>query len=312
MTLKQKIENLVSELIKLNATDIHFQPLETETKIYYRQSGKLFEYSTMSLNEYIHLINYIKYASNLNISEIKKPQDGTIELELKDQSINIRISTIPLLKNESLVLRIIPAKIEYQAKDLVWEVEKYQKIKKIIQKSLGLFIFTGPTGSGKTTFMYHVLKDLVITKQAKVITIENPIEINSEYFVQMQINDQQLNYDVALKSVLRQDPDIIMIGEIRDLSTAQAVMRAALTGHTIITTMHTKNKFGVVERFRDFGFSDSEIGSVLSGVCNQRLININDKSKIYIDYIDLGTNSCEWGENESSIEAEISLFKQRY
>ncbi len=312
MTLKEQFMTIVTIGIEREVTDIHFQPFDLQTKIYYRQYGILHEYEEITTKNYLQLVNYIKYISNLNISQNMEPQDGTIELEIEHNKINIRISTIPLLKNESLVLRIIPSTINKRAEELTWQTNIYEEIKTQITNDLGLFVFTGPTGSGKTTLMYQILKDLVDLKQYKVITIENPIEIRCEQFVQMQINEEKkINYDVALKSILRQDPDIIMIGEIRDEKTARAVMRAALTGHTILTTMHTKNKYGVIERLIDFGFNQSEVNSVLSGICNQRLLHINGHSKIFVDYINVATSSERWQENETNIKEQIKSFEQR-
>lgn len=311
MRLKEQIEAIVFELYNLQASDIHFQPYDEITKIFYRKWGILYEFQEISTADYLRIISYIKYMGNLNIGQKNEPQDGTIEMEIEDLKINIRVSTIPLIKNESLVLRIINGEIARKTEELTWNSECYHEIVKLINSKVGLFIFTGPTGSGKTTLMYHILKELVEKKNLKVITIENPIEIRSKLFVQMQINEQKnINYELALKSVLRQDPDIIMIGEIRDLQTAKAVMRAALTGHTIITTMHTKNKFGVIERFRDFGFSDSEINSVLIGICNQRLVTIK-YPKILIDYIDLSLADRKWGEHEKAMGLQIKELKQR-
>lgn len=313
MSLKIQIEEIVRDLYEIDATDIHFQPFEQQTKVYYRKSGQLFEYSTLKTEEYLRLINYIKYRSNLNISQSQKPQDGAIEFVIDQQKVNVRVSTVPLIEYESLVLRIIPGTIKRHLMDLTWNVETYNAIKQLVTHNVGLFVFTGPTGSGKTTVMYHILKHLATEQQFKVITIENPIEIRNELFVQMQINEHKnINYEMALKSVLRQDPDVIMIGEVRDYLTAKAVMSAALTGHTIITTMHTKNKYGVIERFRDFGFNDSEIYSVLIGICNQRLLKFETETKVFIDFIDLYQYNGKWGGDEQEITTKISVFKQRY
>ncbi len=175
-------------------------------------------------------------------------------------------------------------------------------------------MFTGPTGSGKTTLMYSILEKLSNLNQQKVVTIENPIEIKSDKFIQIQINESRnLTYDVAIKAVLRQDPDIIMIGEIRDLVTAKAVMRAALTGHRVITTMHTKDKSGVVDRLLDFGFLQSEIEAVIIGVSNQRIVQINDTTKIFVDH-EILTNKKGWEalkQDEKSIIEKIEYFKER-
>ncbi len=314
MNISQKFQKIISDLHNYNASDIHFQPFNNETKILYRMEGNLYDYETIETKYYLRLLNYVKYICNLDVSQTNKPQDGSLELKVNKLKVNIRISTIPLIKFESLVIRLIPSDISKSDNELIWQEEMYQQIVQNINLKPGLTIFTGPTGSGKTTLMYHVLRELANLYNKKIITIENPIEVNNDMFVQMQINEQKnLTYEIALKSVLRQDPDIIMIGEIRDEDVAKIVMRAALTGHSIITTMHTKNKYGVIERFLDFGFNESEIFSVLNSISNQRLVTHLNETKIFLDYLSIENRSQikEIEYEKSTIEAEIEHFKCR-
>lgn len=306
--LNELIENGVNQ----KATDIHFKVENNFIAIYFRKQQQLVFVTKITNEKYHHIINYLKFKSNLDISIKSIPQDAAYEWKIGQKIINLRISFVPLLQNESLVIRIINQQLVVLAKEMFFNVDEYNKIFEIIRNQVGLLVFTGPTGCGKTTTMYKVLRDLVELEHKKVITIENPIEIQNKNFVQLQIDEKRnFDYSKALKSVLRQDPDIIMIGEIRDLQTAKVVMQASLTGHRIITTMHTKDKYGVYERFLDFGFKASEITSVLIGVCNQRLLKKNGKQKVFID----SANQKELldlinGESEVNLKVKINDFFQ--
>ncbi len=280
MNINKYFTELITEANAINVTDIHFKPANEYVEVYFRKTPELILINQIELNDYQKLINYLKFKANLDISLKKLPQDGSLCWE----NINMRLSFVPLIKNESIVIRIIPPQMVNDYSELFFNPKQYQEMYQLLNKEVGLFVFTGPTGCGKTTSMYKLLNDLVINKHKKVITVEDPIEIQNNLFVQMQINSQKgFTYVEALRAILRQDPDIIMIGEIRDNETAKIVMRAALTGHLIITTMHTKNKRGVYERLLDFGFKKSEIISVLVGICNQRLLIKNNERKVFLD-----------------------------
>ena len=287
MNIQELTRSYILESYQLNASDIHFNPHDEVCSIYYRIKGVIQFQKEIKLEVYLKIVRFLKFQTRLDTSQTRYPQDGSFNfLTSKGKKLFLRISTIPLLDNESLVIRILPdqeysefSSIAYFPKDL--DV-MYNKIK----KGNGLFIFTGPTGSGKTTTMYSILDKISIEDNKKILTIENPIEIINNNFVQMQINEEMnISYSVGLKAALRQDPDIIMIGEIRDEETARNVFRASLTGHTVISTMHTKDKYGVIERFIDFGFLFSEIESVLIGISNQRLIlDTENDTKAFYDY----------------------------
>ncbi len=215
------------------------------------------------------------------------PQDGAYTVKNDKQDIYVRISTIPLIYSESLVIRILADKAKQDLFDIALFPSDLQQIYQQIISSTGLFVFTGPTGSGKSTSMYALLEKAAIEVNKKIICIEDPVEVINQQFTQIQINeDAGLSYSSCLKACLRHDPDIIMIGEIRDEVTAKNVFRASLTGHTVISTMHTKNKYGVIERFLDFGFKPSEIKSILIGISNQRLVIDNDHQvKAFYDFV---------------------------
>lgn len=316
LNIAEIFDEMLEDLIEKKATDIHFQPImESNVKVKYRLANELCDYKELSEEEYSRLLMYVKYTANLDISNVYEPQDGSIIKKINQKEVNLRLSTIPLYFGESLVIRIITKAVENDQKQLIWQEQEYDNIFQCIYENSGLYVFTGPTGSGKTTLMYSILEELSKLKQQKVVTIENPIEIKGDKFIQIQVNEaRNLTYDVAIKAVLRQDPDIIMIGEIRDLITAKAVMRAALTGHRVITTMHTKDKLGVVNRLLDFGFLKSEIEAVLIGVSNQRIVEIDGETKIFVDNENLTTKS-GWEDLEQdgqSIIKKIEVFKRGF
>ena len=287
MKIATQINNMILEAYEMNASDIHFHPVENHVKIYYRIATELKYQKEIKKENYIKILRYVKFKTRIDISKTRTPQDGSFYLiDNKKQKLFIRISTIPLLNDESLVIRILPEQQYNSFEDIALKPKDLETMYEALLNKNGLFIFTGPTGSGKTTSMYSILNKLVVENNKKVLTLENPIEIINENFVQMQINeDMNITYSVGLKAALRQDPDIIMIGEIRDEETARNVFRAALTGHTVISTMHTKNKYGVIERLLDFGFLNTEIESVLIGVSNQRLvIDQYNNTKSFYDY----------------------------
>lgn len=286
MKISDQIYELVITASKLNVSDIHFQPVNDSVNVYYRLKDILKLQAIIPVETYQKMLRFIKFKANLDISMSKFPQDGSFEVNAHDETIFVRISTVPLIKLESLVIRIISEENQNQMEKLSFNTNDLREIYQEIKTRNGLFIFTGPTGSGKSTSMYSILNELSTVDHLKVITIENPVEVINENLTQVQINElANLTYSTALKSTLRQDPDVIMIGEIRDDITAKAVFRAALTGHTVISTMHTKNKYGVIERFLDFGFVQSEISSVLIGISNQRLVvDYDNNVKAFYDY----------------------------
>lgn len=314
MKISEIVNALIIDAFKLTSSDIHFHPTEDGVKIYYRYNNMLNFQKKIDKDIYAKILRYIKFKTRLDISITRFPQDGSYNINYMDNKIFIRVSTIPLVDNESLVIRILPDNQYNNFDEIALNPKDLEQMYAVLRKQNGLFVFTGPTGSGKTTSMYSILNKLVEKDNKKVLTLENPIEIINDNFVQMQINEEiGITYSLGLKAALRQDPDIIMIGEIRDEQTARNVFRAALTGHTVISTMHTKNKYGVIERLIDFGFLKSEIQSVLIGVSNQRLIVDNyDNTKAVFDYA-LNKELNELVENNqetSSIDEKIEKLKQ--
>ncbi len=286
MSINKILNEIIKEAKFLEVSDIHFSPSENKVSIYYRQFNELIFQKKIEKSFYEKILRYVKFKAKMDISLSIFPQDGSFYVQNNEEKIFIRVSTLPLVNSESLVIRILYNQKKKSFKELAYNPKDIIRIKENIKTNNGLFIFTGPTGSGKTTVMYSILDEIVKETNKKIITIEDPIEIINDKFVQVQTNEERkLTYSKTLRAVLRQDPDIIMIGEIRDEETARNVFRATLTGHTVISTMHTKDVYGVIERFIDFGFLLSEIKSILIGVSNQRLLLYDDEIKCVLEYV---------------------------
>lgn len=287
MNVAMYINDLIIKGAFAAVSDIHFKPDRDKVEIYYRKNGKISYQADLKHSDYRLLLRYIKYKSKLDLGLCQVPQDGAYTVVDGEREVFVRVSTIPLIFSESLVVRLLVDKQSADLFSVAYTPSDLQEIYEQIVTTTGLFVFTGPTGSGKSTSMYALLEKAAISANKKIICIEDPVEVINNNFIQIQINEQAgLSYGSALKACLRHDPDIIMIGEIRDEETAKNVFRASLTGHTVISTMHTKNKYGVIERFLDFEFKTSEITSVLIGISSQRLIlDEHQQIKAYYDYV---------------------------
>lgn len=287
MKVAKYVNQLIVEGALNGVSDIHFKPDRSKVEIYYRISGQISFQAEIKHDDYRLLVRYIKYKSKLDLGLCQVPQDGAFTINDNAREVFVRVSTIPLIYSESLVIRILVDKSNVDLFSIALIPSDLHAIYQQIISSTGLFVFTGPTGSGKSTSMYALLEKAAKDEHKKVICIEDPVEVINNNFTQIQINENaKMTYANSLKACLRHDPDIIMIGEIRDEETAKNVFRASLTGHTVISTMHTKNKYGVIERFLDFEFKTSEINSILIGISNQRLIvDSNFKIRSFYDYV---------------------------
>lgn len=266
-------DSILDEAISLNVSDIHIEPSKNFLIIRMRIDGNLKEVSHFSMDIYPYLSSLIKLDMSMNITEKRLPQDGRADFTIKNQSIDIRASSIPTVYGEKIVLRILNRNSFLKDKsELGFSNESITKIKNILHKKSGILLVTGPTGSGKTTTVYSLLNDLKnISKN--IMTIEDPVEYKIDGINQIQVNSKiGLTFDVGLRSILRQDPDIIMIGEIRDLETAKIAIRAAITGHLVISTMHTRDSISSVSRLIDMNIEPYLINASLIGVISQRLV----------------------------------------
>lgn len=267
---------LITEANRLNSSDIHLEAFEKKARIRFRIDGMMIERFEISLMEYPALINKIKILANLDIAEKRLPQDGRILYAIIDHSsIDIRVSVLPTLYGEKVVLRLLnndSTKIDlYSLGISKFDLDNYVKG---IHRPNGIILISGPTGSGKTTTLYATLKELNKTTR-NILTIEDPIEYTLEGINQVQLRERiGLNFSAALKTFLRQDPDIIMVGEIRDQETASMAIRAALTGHLVLSTIHTNSAWGTVDRLIDMGIPSFLVANTLNTTVAQRLIRL--------------------------------------
>ncbi|SNR15447.1 GspE/PulE family protein [Tenacibaculum jejuense] len=265
--------NIIHEAKEIGSSDIHFEAFEEQNKVRFRIDGKLIEKYLISLDEYPKIVNRLKIMSGMDISEKRLPQDGRINITTAYEDFDIRVSSLPTLHGEKLVLRILSKNnVAIQLDKLGFTLEELQSYKKAVKKPNGIILISGPTGSGKTTTLYATLKELN-KEDTNILTIEDPIEYTLEGVNQVQLKeDIGLDFASTLKTFLRQDPDIIMVGEIRDVATANMAIRAALTGHLVLSTIHTNSAWGTVSRLIDMGVPSFLIASTLNVSIAQRLV----------------------------------------
>jgi type IV pilus assembly protein PilB len=264
---------ILYQAVQDRASDIHFEPFEDEFKIRYRVDGALYEMAPPPRYLAMPVISRIKILANLNISERRLPQDGRISMSLAGKRIDLRVSTLPTKFGESVVLRVLDrGSVSLDLENLGMTPEVLASVSDIIQNPNGIFVVTGPTGCGKTTTLYACLRR-VNALDTKLLTAEDPVEYDIEGIMQVPINETTgMTFAKALRAFLRQDPDIIMVGEMRDLETAQIAVQASLTGHFVLSTLHTNDAPGAVTRFVDMGVEPFLISSTLMGVLAQRLV----------------------------------------
>ncbi len=271
-----KLLNLILiQAIKEKASDVHFEPFENEFKVRYRVDGVLYEMTPPPKNLSLALTSRIKVLANLDIAERRMPQDGRILLNVEGRAVDLRVSSLPTAFGESVVIRILDQSIVGLDLGQIGMGKAMQReYRAILEKPNGIVIVTGPTGSGKTTTLYSSLRELN-TMDSKLITTEDPIEYDVEGIVQVAVReDIGLTFAQCLRSILRQDPDIIMVGEIRDLETAQIAIQSSLTGHLVFTTLHTNDAAGALVRLVDMGVEPFLICSSLEVVAAQRLVRL--------------------------------------
>jgi len=261
------------QAVQDRASDIHFEPFETEFRIRYRVDGALYEMTPPPKHLALPVVSRIKVMANLNISERRLPQDGRINYKLGKKEIDLRVSCLPTQFGESVVLRVLDrGAINLELESLGFPKYVFDFVSEVIQRPNGIFVVTGPTGCGKTTTLYSCLRR-VNAIDTKLLTAEDPVEFDIEGIMQVAINEAQgMTFGKALRSFLRQDPDIIMVGEMRDLETAQIAIQASLTGHLVLSTLHTNDAPGAVTRLVDMGTEPFLVSSTLMAVLAQRLV----------------------------------------
>ena len=269
-----KFVNLVlMQAVQDRASDIHFEPFEEEFKIRYRVDGALYEMTPPPKHLAGPVTSRLKVMANLNISERRLPQDGRISVTIAGKQIDLRVSTLPTAFGESVVLRVLDrSSISLELETLGFPKQIYGYVTEAINQPNGIFVVTGPTGCGKTTTLYSALRKVNVI-DTKLLTVEDPVEFDIEGIMQVQVNEGVgMTFMKALRAFLRQDPDIIMLGEMRDLETAQIAIQASLTGHLVLSTLHTNDSSGAVTRLVDMGVEPFLISSTLLAVLAQRLV----------------------------------------
>ncbi len=265
--------NIIHEAKEIGSSDIHFETFEEQNRVRFRIDGKLIEKYLISHDEYPKIINRLKIMASMDISEKRLPQDGRINIATSTEDFDIRVSSLPTLHGEKLVLRILSKNsVAIQLEKLGFTTEEIKTYRKTIKKPNGIILISGPTGSGKTTTLYATLKELN-NDDTNILTVEDPIEYTLTGINQVQLKeDIGLDFASTLRTFLRQDPDIIMVGEIRDVATANMAIRAALTGHLVLSTIHTNSAWGTVSRLIDMGVPSFLIASTLNVSLAQRLV----------------------------------------
>lgn len=266
------VNGIINEAVTMGASDIHFDPTEDELRVRIRIDGILDDYAMIPSSVRQNVVTRVKILSGMNITETRLPQDGAIKMVLNNRDLDMRVSSLPTKRGEKIVIRILDYSrsmrgIEY----LYFSEDNYKKIMQMISAPNGIILVTGATGSGKSTTVYSFLQKLNI-KGANLITVEDPVEMEIKGINQVQVNSEiGLDFAAVLRSILRQDPNIIMIGEIRDSETAKIAVRASITGHLVLSTLHTNNALTTIERLIDMGVERYLLSSALTGIVSQKL-----------------------------------------
>lgn len=268
------LEQVLNEAINNNASDIHIEPSEKHISIRYRIDGILIELKQIYFDTYRSLTNQIKIKSGLDISEKRRPQDGKFKYDFKQSFYDIRVSTLNTINGEKIVLRILKRDNQFELDRIGIEEQQLKILKSVLKKNSGLILISGPTGSGKTSTLYAILNELNKAEK-NILTIEDPVEYSHSGINQVQVNTKiGFGFKEALRTFMRQDPDIIMVGEIRDLETAELAIRASLTGHLVLSSIHTNSAKESIERMMSMGIPDYLLNTSLLMSISQRLIRL--------------------------------------
>ncbi len=270
-------KRLIKTAIQSSASDIHFIPQQEQVFIFLRCHGERQYQSTLSHQQYLMMLSYYKYIGKMDIGESRKPQQGVIYYEHNADTYSLRLSLLPTTPVESLAIRLLPQKQMQTLPHLFLFPFQLQQIQQWLQYRSGLLLLTGATGTGKSTLLYALLKTFMEQNKFQTITLEDPVEKQLDQIIQIQINERAgVTYDAGLKAALRHDPDIIMVGEIRDAKTAQFAFRAASTGHLVLSTLHANDGKGTIHRLVNMGITPLEIDHHLLAVASMKLLSLND------------------------------------
>jgi len=280
---KRFVVALLRDSFQKNASDIHFHPIPNDSKvsIYYRELGRRKHVRDITKSFYQIMLTYFKFSANMDIGETRRPQNGMIRWDKEKLLYHLRLSTLPVGSTESLTIRLFPQDNPPNLSELFLFPFQLEKMKAWLNHPAGIILVTGPTGSGKSTTMYSLLEQLLKQRMSQVITLEEPIERKLKHVLQVEVNERSgVTYQNGLKAALRHDPDVILIGEVRDEETASFTLRASLTGHLVMTTLHAKNALGTIERLLDLGIKKVDLEQSIIGVASLQLIPIISKGKI--------------------------------
>lgn len=309
--VKNLMNQILNDSIEKRASDIHIYPHTSgDSFIKLRVGGHLSKYEQFSNREIEAIISLLKYNSNIDISRNKEPQSGRFVYKYNEKDYYLRVSTLPLNElNEGCVVRIFINELEDVDYSIFDEDSKY--INELSKRAYGLVLFSGPTGSGKSTSMYKLASGLA-SRDKQVITVEDPVEKKISSLIQMQVNEKAgINYDNALKSILRCDPDVMVIGEIRDYKTASQVITSSFSGHLVLSTIHAENSIGVINRLRDLNLSLEDIKQTVICIISQRLVNLTNGKRGLVTEILKKEDIHEYIDNnrihENSLERKFKL-----
>jgi len=273
-SIEELADRILKDAVAKQASDIHIIPRKHDTLIQFRLAQRLVTRLSLPIVECDRLISHFKFTASMDIGEKRRPQNGAYSIQVAEKQIGLRLSTLPGNKKESLVIRLLPQHQSIPSYQVSLFPNTTNKLFTLLKHAHGLIILTGPTGSGKTTTLYSLLDKS--SDGRNVITLEDPIEKESEGVLQVQVNEKAgISYSTGLKAILRHDPDIIMVGEIRDSETAKTAVRAALTGHLVLSTMHTRDAKGAIYRLLEFGVDWIEIEQTLVAVTAQRIVELS-------------------------------------
>ena len=270
------LNSIVAQAYHMRASDIHVEPGKQNVSVRFRVDGELIEAMLLNSSVHVSLITRLKILSGIDIGERRVPQDGRFSADVDGKAVNLRVSTLPTVYGEKAVLRIMGDNTLdiVDVRDTGISADNYARLEEVMRNPNGIILVTGPTGSGKSTTIYAVLHQLS-TPNVNVVTIEDPVEKLVDGISQVQINPKAgLTFASGLRSILRQDPDVIMIGEIRDVETARIAARAAITGHRVLTTIHTNDAASTFMRLVDMGVEPYIVASAVVGVISQRLVRL--------------------------------------